>query len=565
MRRQLEISERYAREHGLVLDDQLNLHDLGVSAFRGKNKTTGALATFLEAISAKKVPPGSYLLLESLDRLSRAQMTEAIPTFLEIINAGVIVVTLADEMTYSKGSLDQNMGNLMMSLVIMARAHEESATKSKRLSAAWVNKRRAIGERKLTAQAPGWLALNATRTAFEKIPERVRLVRRLFALADAGHGKRSIAKSFNQEGIEPWGKGKRRGNGWHDSYIQKILANRAVLGEFQPHRMVEGKRIPDGDPIAGYFPAIIDEKVFRSVNCRSRSVPGPIGDKVSNLFSKIAFDGYSGAVMRFVDKGTRKRGEGKWKYLVSDRRRTHPSAPPCTWKYPHFENLFLRFVHELDWKRVLSEGEESGATGDDEELASIVSEVQSLRDGVEKVLAAIQTTSDPPAALVKRLGQLETDLSEAEGRLALKEEDFKIRRQAIEEFENNATRLKQLALKATDREGRIRLRDEIHRKIARIDLYPRGLRREWQGPDYRVRINSAEPLLAVTFSNAVTRWVITIGNRPEALAFQEVGTGASRTLVIAPTPDGTRKWSGRDPLPPELEAWTESNRLGAGG
>ncbi|HTH76980.1 MAG TPA: recombinase family protein, partial [Trinickia sp.] len=50
LRRQKELSERYAREHDLTLDTSLHLHDLGVSAFDGSNVTRGALGGFLKAV-----------------------------------------------------------------------------------------------------------------------------------------------------------------------------------------------------------------------------------------------------------------------------------------------------------------------------------------------------------------------------------------------------------------------------------------------------------------------------------------------------------------------------------
>lgn len=71
LRRQLEASERYVTENGLVLDETLNLRDLGISAFRGKNVERGALGAFIKAIETGKVKEGSYLIVESLDRLSR--------------------------------------------------------------------------------------------------------------------------------------------------------------------------------------------------------------------------------------------------------------------------------------------------------------------------------------------------------------------------------------------------------------------------------------------------------------------------------------------------------------
>lgn len=94
LRRQTEASEKYAREHGLTLDHSLHLQDLGISAFHGKHATHGALAGFFAAIQGGRVPPGSTLLVESLDRLSRQNPTDALTQFLSIINAGVTVVTL---------------------------------------------------------------------------------------------------------------------------------------------------------------------------------------------------------------------------------------------------------------------------------------------------------------------------------------------------------------------------------------------------------------------------------------------------------------------------------------
>src|SRR5687768_14323056 len=90
LRRQTELSERYARDNGLELDTALE--DRGVSAFRGKNATEGALFGFLQAVKDGRVKRGSVLLVESLDRLSRQAVEEALPQFLAIIKAGVTIV-----------------------------------------------------------------------------------------------------------------------------------------------------------------------------------------------------------------------------------------------------------------------------------------------------------------------------------------------------------------------------------------------------------------------------------------------------------------------------------------
>ena len=96
------------------------------------------------------------------------------------------------------------------------------------------------------------------------IEGRAAIVRRIFDLTLAGHGKAAIAHMLNTEGIEPFGDGPseaRKADGWHPSYIQKILRSEAVIGRFQPMRKSydkgKKKRVQGGDPIEDYFPAIV--------------------------------------------------------------------------------------------------------------------------------------------------------------------------------------------------------------------------------------------------------------------------------------------------------------------
>ena len=140
LRRQLERSREYAAENNLRLDD--TLHDIGVSAYTGANVRSGALGQFLQLVQSGQIKRGSYLLVESLDRLSRLQVRNALGPFIELINAGITIVTLADKQVYSDATVDENWTQLMMSLAIMSRAHEESQTKSDRLQRAAEGRRK---------------------------------------------------------------------------------------------------------------------------------------------------------------------------------------------------------------------------------------------------------------------------------------------------------------------------------------------------------------------------------------------------------------------------------------
>src|SRR5262249_8853600 len=103
-RRQVEWSEQVAAREGWMLDIELTLRDLGVSAFRGKNAAGGALGQFLRAVEEERVPPGSVLLVESLDRLTRQQAQRACSLFLDILNAGIEIRTREPDRHYKPGA-----------------------------------------------------------------------------------------------------------------------------------------------------------------------------------------------------------------------------------------------------------------------------------------------------------------------------------------------------------------------------------------------------------------------------------------------------------------------------
>jgi len=95
-RRQSQLAQEYAERRGLVLDEKLTFEDLGVSAYRGLNRDEGGLGSFLEAVKAGMVEEGSFLLVESLDRISRDKTRRALRTLEDICEAGITVVTLVD-------------------------------------------------------------------------------------------------------------------------------------------------------------------------------------------------------------------------------------------------------------------------------------------------------------------------------------------------------------------------------------------------------------------------------------------------------------------------------------
>jgi len=141
--RQTEYAKKWADENNLVLDESLNMRDEGLSAYHQKHIQTGQLGVFLEAINTGKIPTGSVLIVEGLDRLSRAEPILAQAQLAQIVNAGITVVTASDGKQYNRETLKANPMDLVYSLLVMIRAHEESETKSKRVSDALLRAARA--------------------------------------------------------------------------------------------------------------------------------------------------------------------------------------------------------------------------------------------------------------------------------------------------------------------------------------------------------------------------------------------------------------------------------------
>lgn len=250
IQRQQDLVDQYCLDNNLELSPD-SFSDLGISAFRGSNGDA-ALGQFLSAVQSNKIPQGSYLLVESLDRLSREEVQYALTQMLTIINSGIILVTLLDNQIY-KTPVDTTQ--LIISLTVMERAHNESKVKSQRIRAAWDYKRKTNTKR--TAQCPFWLDINRDRVTYT-VNEFAGVVERMFEMYIGGMGSMAIARQLNTEGVDSPKK-----TAWGFATIDRTLKGLAVTGRHQHHeRDSENRMIPVGAVIDDYYPAIIDQETF---------------------------------------------------------------------------------------------------------------------------------------------------------------------------------------------------------------------------------------------------------------------------------------------------------------
>jgi DNA invertase Pin-like site-specific DNA recombinase len=424
LRRQTEAALAWCQRNQARLDTTLALHDLGKSAYTGahrKNPDRNALAAFLKLVEQDRVTRGSYLIVESLDRLTREHIRPALTLLLNLIEAGIRIVQLSPvEVVFDENV--EPMG-LMMALMELSRGNSESRMKSERNGKSWQAKLAAARQRQkqparrqdgrltrsLTDRLPAWVEDRSGELAL--IQERAAAVRQIFELAAAGYGVAATIKRLLAEGVKPFGsrqvvvnadgepeetvaRGKTRpkyqaGSGgrygagtWNRAYVGLILKDRRALGEYQPC----GKgRKPEGEPIQGYFPAVVTEQQWlaaRAGAAERRTHRGRNGKHI-NLFAGLLRHATDGDSL-YVDK----------KVLVNtagvEGRAAFVSFPAET-----FERAVLTWLREIDPKSILA-----GANGHDV-LTAVEDEFGQVERSIAALLADLDANGDSPLVLAR--------------------------------------------------------------------------------------------------------------------------------------------------------------------
>jgi hypothetical protein len=449
--RQTENASQYASEHGLELQDT-SFQDLGVSGFRGKNASEGALGHFMKAVEDGQIEANSWLLIENFDRLTRMPVADALALLMAIVKEGITVVTLIDRKVYNKDSMD--MITLMTSLVVMERAFDESNRKSGHLSDVWRVKIANAKDKPTKARLPAWLYYNETKTEIYINETKAKLIQFIYKLSINGLGRTSIVRQLNDAGVPPIGKNTKI---WHISYITKILSTRAVLGEYHPHtKTSEGKSVPRCEPISDYYPAIIEESTWlksqAATALRRQGGTGTLKGGVNkNLFSGLV-KCECGSSMNLVTKGTGSKGGN---YLVCSLARYGKGCQYIGHRYYSVQWVVLIALQKTltgfdndksDYKNGLKlEGE----------LDDLKTQIKSCVDGIRK-----HGHSD---ALHLMVLDMESKKSDIEKEL--------INIQATEAAKTELVDIEELTAKINDQNHRIKLHQYLKRRLQSVTVH----------------------------------------------------------------------------------------------
>jgi hypothetical protein len=189
-----------------------------------------------------------------MSRLSRLPIKKARALFEGILEAGVEIYVAQDSKLYTKDSLDNSM-DLIISLLRIEAATNYSKDLGNKISKSYTLRKQRFAEtgKAYRFKGPGWLKWNDEKKVYERVPEKVKSIERIFQLCLDGYGVRTITRKLNAEKATCIGNynGKKiRSGSWSNATITRIFTSGEVLG-MNPN--MDGKIM---------YPAIIPEKTY---------------------------------------------------------------------------------------------------------------------------------------------------------------------------------------------------------------------------------------------------------------------------------------------------------------
>jgi len=466
LERQISLATAFVEQNGWRLDETFS--DEGKSAFHGANREDGSsLFDFEKRAREGEFKQGAVLVIENIDRLSR-QGAKAAARLIWMLNEnGVDVATFQDGHVYKSGD-EADLMDLFSIIVKAQLAYEESLKKSKRITAVWSAKHRAVinGESTpISRKTPEWICIKEGKYAL--VERRVEILNEIYDDYIGGLGEHYITKKLNDRKEENWG----RGNGWHRSYIHKCLVNRRVLGEYIIHPRHDIERRGDVLHSSFYPQAITAEKFNKAqlVRASRQRTGGATQNAASNLFSGIAKCDECGGTMAYLAKGKDKRRPNSiaTSYMQCDNaRRHHRCKNKTAIRYDRIEKAIL---DQLLWATIEDGFENAKAVRLKGEIAELDRKISVIKKQIENIVFSISEA--PSKALAKRAGELESeaDMLERKRRKTSKQYD---KEYAKPKSQDDVEMLRALRDSLEDQDSDTRMRARMATNVALKRLIP---------------------------------------------------------------------------------------------
>jgi hypothetical protein len=178
------------------------------------------------------------------------------------------------------------------------------------------------------------------------------------------------------------------------------------MGVCQPHHIIkveqnyklEVERIPIGNPILNYYPAVVNKALFNRVQALIKAngtVNGNAGGKtgkLGNLFTHIVKCAECGGPMAYINTGKRDGHR-----LICDRARRGMGCTRARFPYDRFETLMLTYCKGLDVRDILPGNEQRQS-----ELKILQNELQALDGEMLEIQGKIDNLKDSIASTASK-------------------------------------------------------------------------------------------------------------------------------------------------------------------
>ncbi|MBC2407613.1 hypothetical protein GHO26_17660 [Pseudomonas helleri] len=405
-RRQLGQIERFLQENNGELVEPVFLDRL--SSFNGKNIKKGAIKDFLDRVKKGEIEKGSILVIESFDRISRQGGYIAHSVILDIINNGVDIATLSPYKRYSIDSENQFIENIEIQ-TLLYRAHEESRTKSDRITRQHQNRREKAKDKKVVyGSLPFWLERTPDWIEFRE-PEASDVKLCLSLLKT--YGMYTATAKINEQ--------RKSDKVFSKETVSHLLNRSSVCGDLQTHRIEYDEhgnkiRVP-GEVIHDYYPALISRSEFEELraeiqNRRTTKSTGRVSG-FKNIFRNVMTCTYCFSPMRLAHMKWKSGGK---KYLVCTKSETNQCIEKgrLWYDYDDVERVFFNEINLSILKKSLTQKTKI----DDAEIEKLRSNLIKTEDQKTNILNAIEMGT-VSKTLVNRLEELEKNSDEIQKRI----------------------------------------------------------------------------------------------------------------------------------------------------
>ena len=409
MERQLEVTKEFCKRHNLFIDEEIQ--DLKTSGFKGKNATIGNLRTFIKAVEERKVPKGTVLVVEALDRLTRNSVTEATNLLTTILTNGVDIGLVTEDKIYSNEYVNNNPFELIVAVTWLIRGGDESkrksylTTKNWKLKMDWVVKEK----RPVPLNPPCWIQYidhgpgKIGEWAVDK--PKAKLIQKIFKDYLATNlGIWQLTHKMNEQGVAVITKRAKPDSKWHRITMHRLLTDKAVIGTY----------VNLEPPVEKYFPPIISEQDFYAVQAKMKSrirARGRSNLKDINLFKGVAKCCKCGATMTRITR-TRK-GVLEYRYLYCHGSILGLCKPAKRVDLTKLEQAFLRYTFGSRTATAFFVGKEAENKQDVElpkEIAAVDGKALDLTARRDRLMESIEGGEDNPKVVMDRIRQLEDEI-----------------------------------------------------------------------------------------------------------------------------------------------------------